>query len=331
MMAQRATTRLLFQSFLTAAFVALMVWRIDVLDALDRLRTVDYRWALLGLAVFTLSKFIHAYRWRVFLWRRNLPFAQLFGIFLVSNLANALIPLRAGDLLRVQIPHRRFGVTRAELTATVFFVETLLDGMTFLVLLMVGLVFLDLPTVSRTLLALLVVLVLAGFAGAVALAHVDPLRDFTRIWPIRWLSGGARRGASDMLPRFLDGMASLREPRTASIAIAVSFAAWLVEVGVYWLLGRAFGLELTFTDYVLVMIGANMIVSLPLTPWDVGPYEVAVSELVVLLGIETSVAGTYAIGSHLLLLTWISVTGIIAMWLLGLAPGDLFGASRQRR
>ena len=328
-LAQRITARLPFRLFLITAFVLLLVWRIDVLDALERMRTVDYRWVSLGLVVFTLSKFIHAYRWRLFLSQHKLPLAPLFGIFLTSNLANALIPLRAGDLMRVQVPHQRFGTPRAELTATVYVVETLLDGMTFVVLLMVGLVFLDVPMVSRTLFGSLALLVALGFAAAVAIARLDTSGDVTRIRPIRWLPDRARGMADDLLPRFVDGMSALRNPRTAARAIAVSFAAWLIEVVVYWMLGQAFGLELPFTDYVLVMIGANMVVSLPLTPWDVGPYEVAVAEVLVLLGAESGVAGSYAIGSHLLLLTWISVTGIAATWLLGLSPRDLFGASQQ--
>lgn len=324
--------RYVFQALLSALFVALLVWRIDVGEAFRRLRDVDYRWAVFGVFVFTFSKFVHSYRWRVFLWRRpGLPLDQLFGIFLMHNLMNALVPLRAGDVLRVQVANQRFGIPRAELTATVFVVETLLDGVIFVALLFVGLFFLDLPLFSRSLFATLAVVVTVGFLLAVGLAQVDVTRDFTGVRPVRWLPSRGRRAVAELLPRFIEGLASLRRPTVVLQAIAISFAAWLIEVVVYYFLGRAFDIDLSFADYLLVMIGANVVVSLPLTPWDIGPYEVAVTEVLTLLGVSRDIAGSYAIGSHLLLLVWIGLTGIAAMWALGLRPRDLFGAGAEAR
>ncbi len=318
--------RYLFQALLSVLFVLLLVWRVDLREAFVRLRDVEYQWAVAGVFVFTFSKFVHSYRWRVFLWRRSgLPVGQLFGIFLMHNLVNALVPLRAGDVLRVQVANQRFGIPRAELTATVFVVETLLDGVVFVALLFVGLFFLDLPFFSKPLFATLATFVTLGFLLAVALARMDVRRDFSTVRPIRWLPYRARRSAAELVPRFIEGLESLRRPRLALEAVGISFAAWLIEVVVYWFLGHAFDLPLSFADYLLVMIGANVVVSLPLTPWDVGPYEVAVAEVLALLGVDRDVAGSYAVGSHLLLLVWISLTGIAAMWALGLRPRDVLG------
>ena len=87
------------------------------------------------------------------------------------------------------------------------------------------------------------------------------------------------------------------------------------------MMGRAFGLELGFSEAVLVTIAANVIVSLPLTPWDIGPYEVAVTEALAFMGFGLSEAGAYAVGSHILLIVWIGLTGIVAMWDAPRPPG----------
>jgi uncharacterized membrane protein YbhN (UPF0104 family) len=107
--------------------------------------------------------------------------------------------------------------------------------------------------------------------------------------------------------------------------LAICFLIWLIEVAAYWCLGRAFGLELPFAEALLVMTGANLVLSTPLTPGHVGPYQVAVTEVAVLLGIDRALAGSYAIGAHLLLLLTVSVMGIAAAWALGLSPRDLLG------
>jgi hypothetical protein len=63
--------------------------------------------------------------------------------------------------------------------------------------------------------------------------------------------------------------------------------------------------------------------ALPLTPWNIGPYEVVVTEILVLFGYTRLDASSYAIGTRILLIAWIGVTGLLAMWSIGLSPRDL--------
>ena len=312
---------------LSVLFLLLLAWRVDLREAVRVIRTVDYRWAVPAMLLFSGSKFIHTYRWRVLLSRwENIPLDPLFAIYLMHNLTNAIVPFRAGDVVRVQVAGQRLSIPPAELTATVFVVETLLDGVAFLALLLAGLVFLDVPAPSRSLFAFLAVTVPIGFLAAVLLARIDVAQDFAARRPLRWLPARPRAAAARMVPRFLEGMVVLREPRLAVRAVLVTFPAWLTEGGVYWMLGSAFHLDLAFTDYVLVMVSANVVVSLPVAPlFDVGPYEVVVSEVLVALGVDRAAAGGYAIGAHLLLLCWIGITGIAATAWLRLTPRDLFG------
>jgi uncharacterized membrane protein YbhN (UPF0104 family) len=102
-------------------------------------------------------------------------------------------------------------------------------------------------------------------------------------------------------------------------------AIYATEIALYWCLGRAFGLDLAVTDYFAVIVSANVVLALPLTPWSIGPFEIAVTEVVVLLGMERSAAATYAVGAHLFLLIWINLAGLIAVWTLGLSACDLLG------
>ncbi len=311
--------------------IAVLAWRLDVPEALRRLPGIDWRWAAPGLLAFTASKFIHAYRWRVFLWRRrDLSLRALFAIFLASNLANALIPLRAGDLLRIELPSRRFGIPRAELTSSVIVVETLLDAVSFVVLMFVALLLLDVPPIFPSLLAATAALTAVAFAAVVGLAHLDGA-DAGSWRLLRRLPSPLRRRLATLIPQFVEGMASLRSARRALQAIAISLAAWAMEVGVYWMMGQAFDVDLEAAAYLPVMIGANLIVSLPLTPWDLGPYEVVVAEVAVFAGAARGVASGYAIGSHLLLLIWIGLTGLAAMWLLDLRPREVLRRGQAAR
>ncbi len=304
--------------------LAVFLWRVDVRGALGNLPDLQWRWAVAATLTFTASKVVHAFRWRFFLRHRpEIPFRRLLELFLVSNLANAVIPLRAGDLLRVELPNRRYGIPRAELASSVFLVESLLDGVAFVVLAFVSLLIFDLPPSLRP-----AVGALAFVVAVVAVVSIQAARqrDGWSLQHSRWrvlVPVPARPAVDRWVTDAIEGMRTLSTWRSASLAVVISLVAWMLEVEVWWLMGRAFGIELAFSEALLVMIAANMAGALPLTPWNIGPYEVVVTEMLVLFGYTRLDASSYAIGSRLLLVTWIGITGLLAMWSLGLSPRDL--------
>ena len=317
--------RIWFQLALVLVFVGVLAWRVNLGDALRTFGDVNYAWVAAALAVFTVSKFVHAARWRILLGRiPGLPLSALFGTYLVSNMVNNLMPLRTGDLVRIQVPARRYNIRRAELTAVIIVVETLLDGVAFVILLLIGLGLQDVPAMRQSVLWTLVGLVALGVALAALAARIRLPDDLSQVGWGRLLPGWLRQRVADLVPPFVDGLAALRDPRIAWRAIAISFPAWLIEVVVFWLFGQAFGLGLSFGAYLVITVAANMIVALPITPTSLGVYEVALQEVIALFGVERSLAAGYAIGAHLFMSLWISATGLLAAWLLNIRFEDLF-------
>ncbi len=319
---------MLLQFGLAAGALAIFFWRVDTGEMFSRLGEVDPRWAVVALIAFTGSKVLHAWRWWHFLGRPEAPVAPLAGVFLIANMANSLLPLRAGDLLRVEVPARRFGIPRSLLASSVFVVESVLDLFAFAILMVVALLMSDLPPVLRPLVGLV-----GGSAVVFFGAIVVLVRSRTAVEG--WLAGWIRRLPARMataiearLPDFVDGMGSLGTNAQAARVVGISLFAWVVEVGVYYLLARAFGLDLDVPEALILMIAANLIVSLPITPWSIGPYELAVTEALVAIGAARTDAGAFALGSHLMLQAWILGTGIAAMVWIGLKPRDLWPGSR---
>ena len=317
--------RIWFQLALTGGFLGLLAWRVDIGDALATLPDANWYWVPLALVVFTISKALHTARWRIFLGgHRDVPFLGLFGIFLVHNMANAVLLLRAGDVLRIQTTSQRYNIPRSELTATVIVVETLLDGLAFVLLLVFAFSLGSIPDVLRVPFWTMAGLALFGLALGLAGSRWVRPDWLMGVYPFRWFSDDAKESASVMVSRFLDGMRTLREPRLAVPAILLSIAGWLLEGCSYWIFGEAFGLDLDFADYLLIMIAANIAVSIPITPSGIGPYEVATQELAVLLGAGRTLAGGYAIGIHLCFIIWITIVGLISMWAMRLSPSEIF-------
>ena len=328
---RRWRSAMVIQFIIGLAALIIVLWRVDVLGAFGNLPELQLQWALAGAAIFSLSKLVHAYRWRWFLrHRQGLEFRRLFELLLVSNLANAMVPLRAGDLLRVELPNRRWKVPRAELASSVFLVESLLDGVSFVVLAFTALLLFDLPSTFRPAVGVLAITVLLLTAGSVRAAiHGQTWSVDGSIWryliPIR-----ARPHINHWLKQAVLGMNTLTDWRSALVAVVLSLLAWTLEVGVWWCIGKAFSIELAYSEALVVMIAANMAQALPITPWNIGPYEVAVTEILVLLGASRLDGSSYAIGARILLMIWIAATGLVAMWSLDLRFRDLLNRKMNK-
>ncbi|TET95982.1 MAG: flippase-like domain-containing protein [Dehalococcoidia bacterium] len=317
--------RLWFRLAVSGGLIGLLVWRVDIWEALETLAEGRYVYVAAALPIYSLSKLVDAYRWRLMLAKLgSAPVLGLFGVYLVSNMANNLLPLRVGDAIRVQVPARRWGLPRAGLTATVFVTESLVDGVAFVILLLVALAFLDVPGLPLGLVWALIGAVSVGLVLAVAASRLELRPGWEdRGWAVA-LPAALRRLLARPLPEFLAGLAVLRDVPLAARTMTATFVAWLLETAVFWLFGLTFGLDLGLADYLVIMVTANMIVAMPVAPSNIGPYEVATAEVVALLGVESSLAGGFAIGSHLLNILWVGASGLVAVWLMRLSFEDVF-------
>ena len=318
----RARRRLLWQGAVSALFVAVAVRTVEFGALREALAGVAPWWAPPALLLFTGAKYIDSWRWRYLL--RGVgppPQRALFGAFLIGNMVNNLLPLRAGDVAKIQVLGHRYGASRAGLAASVFVVEATLDGVVFVLFLFVALTFFDLGDLPGADIAALAVLAAVAFGAALVVSRAAPGAPgrWLRPLPARW-----RDPAAALLRDSYDGLHALRAWRRTAGAIALSAPAWLMEAGMFALFGQAFDLGLSYPTYVAVMVAANLAVSVPVAPWNFGPYEALVTAVLVAAGVAKATALPYALTVHLLSNLWIDATGLLAFWALGVSPREVF-------
>lgn len=325
--------RVASQLAITALFGVLLVRSLDAAELRASVLEAEPIWIVPALLLFTTAKYIDSWRWRYLLRGLDIGFPQraLFGAFLIGNLVNNLLPLRVGDLAKIQVLANRYGGSRAGLAASVFIAEAALDGLVFGLFLVAVFTFGDLgrlSTVSQG-----PVLSLAGIAlvlFAVAVAASRSLGEREAGWLVR-LPRSVRATAGRLLGDARAGLEALRSWRRTAGAIALSLPAWLVEGGMFALFGQAFGLGLSYPTFVAVMVAANLAVALPIAFWNFGPYEALVSGVLVAAGVDQSTALSYAISVHLLSNVWIVGSGLLAMWALNISARELLSVQRDSR
>ena len=319
---------MLFQAGLTAALILIAIRVVDFQAAANAVRQANLWLILPAMLLFTLAKFIDAFRWRYLLQRVGAPpQPALFGAFLIGNMVNNLLPFRVGDVAKIQVLGQRYGTSRAGLAASVFVVEASLDGVTFMLLLAIAILFWDvgaLDGVARAPLIGLAVIATAAFLLGVLLSHrLSSMVSHVRWGPIQRVLGSFEAAQ--------EGLHALGHWRRILIAIALSLPAWLVEATMFWTVGNAFGFELGYPAYLAVMIAANLAVAIPVTLWNVGTYQALVMAVLIPSGISEADALGYALTTQLVTSAWIQCTGLAALWAMRIRPRELFQLSRQQQ
>lgn len=312
------------QLILGAAVIGLLVWRVDLGEMREAVQNANYIWVLVALPLFLAANFIGAVRSSLSVKSMGgAPVVPLFETYLVAFMVNQLVPLRVGDILRVQVMSRRFGLGRAGVTSAVFVTETLFDGAAFTLLFLWALAFVGVPGVLLSLAWTLSGLIFLGIIVATLFARLELLDGWEERSVLRALPERPRALIGRLLPDALRGLALLGDFQLAVRAFLLTLLGWSLQAAMYWVFGQAFGLRISITDAVLVMMAAALIVSAHFIPTSIGVYEGTITGLLVLLGLSSGGALAYSLSAHLFLILFGIICGLVAMWRLKLSLHDI--------
>jgi glycosyltransferase 2 family protein len=237
---------------------------------------VDYigsiGWAALAIAILChIAKSVARTRaWRNIIAaaypEARVPWLSVYGAYLAGVGVNAVLPARGGDLLKLYLVHRRVeGATYPTLAATLL-VEAIFDFVVSTLLLLWALqrgvlpgldVLPTLPAIDwfwifenpRLAAVVAVIVLVVGFAVG--------------LW------AGARFAA--FRRRIAQGFAVLRVPRLYFRSVVVWQALdWLLRLASLFFFLRAFRLDATVTNALLVQVTQSLSTILPLTPAGIG-------------------------------------------------------------
>ncbi|MEX0782008.1 MAG: lysylphosphatidylglycerol synthase transmembrane domain-containing protein [Dehalococcoidia bacterium] len=321
--------RLWLQAALLVAMAALIAWRVDLSQARDVVTSISPGYAAAGVGLLVASKLVHARKWQQLLGGvGHVRLRDAFAVFWVSMATNNLIPLRAGDVLRVQVLAQRTGLARPGIVASLF-TERLLDGVSFVVLVAAVLVIQGRTNDLNLWVLVALVLFAALVMATVAAARSKPGPEVERAPLLRLVPPRFRRQVAEFIPHALDGLRPLGEARSGLTVTAWALGAWLLEAAAFVAWGEAFGLEAGMTAFVLVMVAVNVASSITLLPANLGLYELTAVGVLGAAGIGPAESTAYALGTHVLIIATIAAGGLGAMAYLRLSPADVFYLRRR--
>lgn len=203
-----------------------------------------------------------------------------------SYAANAFLPMRAGEALRVWLVQRRHGVPVA-LSGAIIAIEKIAD-VTSLLILVSPLPWLlpNLPpSVGEALRVLPCIVLGAVVAVAIASRHA-----------VRW--------------KFLAGFQVVKRPGLIAAAFGCIFLAWLFDVSAILSVLMAVHVLPTLEKALVVILSVNIAVSIPATPGQVGTHELGSTFALHLVGVPEAQAIPFALLYHATQLIPILVIGL---------------------
>ena len=263
----------------------------QVTAALSR---AQWRWLVPATALLLAAIAMRAVRWsKLFPARRRPAVGACFWALNIGYLANALLPFRAGELIRVIVLSRETGTSKAQGLFTVV-LERVFD-LVSIALVMLAIAPLVPAGVTRASLLVISGCVLAATAALVAVVRSARLsRAASRVVERH----GALRRRRAALESASEAFEPLRSTRAAGVVLAWSFASWVVLGLSTVYVERAFTRSLPWPSGGLALVATTYAQAIPSSAASIGVFEAAARQSLTVFGVTSAVAVAFALVYH---------------------------------
>ncbi len=273
----------------------------------------NYIWLLPALVSYFLGVGVRALRWHYLLGPvKKVPTQRLFPVVVIGYMANNVLPVRMGEVVRAYVLGRRENVSKTGTLATIV-VERIMDGITMLLFLSVTALFVTISTDIEGIekLGAAVFLIFIALFFIIASSRKNLLR--LEAFGLGLLPAGLRPKVAGIADKFIEGLQVLRQWRDLLAVFGLSVLAWLCEAGMYWMVALAFaGLNLSWQAIIMTLAVANLFTLVPSTPGYVGPFDFAANKVLVsIFSVRAELAASYVILLHAALYFPVTIWGLV--------------------
>lgn len=306
---RRTVLRLAIGSAATGAFLWLFLREVDLHEAWREIISLPGWTLLASLGLIGVNLVFMTLRWKYLLAGAGftVPKRKLFSTIAVGRGANNILPARGGDLLRIESLRERH--VPVFVSAGTLFAERLLDGVVLSVWILLGTLLIgEGGPILLTGIALSAGTLLGVFLVRLAAKDTEKTERFvwrlTKFLPPRWHTRAARAAA-----HFVDGLGAFRGRRRIFLIFATSAGMWLADVAMYYIVGRAYGLDIRTGGYFLLEGIGNLALAVPATAAGIGTFDYLTLVAAKGIDVPTDKATAFVITIHALTVIPVTVLG----------------------
>lgn len=290
-------------------------------DFWGTMQKANYIWLAPGIMVYFVGVWVRAWRWHYLLGPiKKIPTKTMFPVTTIGYMGNNIYPARAGEVLRAVVLKRKEGVSVSASLATII-VERIFDGVVMLAFVFVNLTELAKLTDASGFVGNIQQVAVIGtgvFLGALIvflLAAMFPQKTMkVSQWMMRiFVPQRYHLRLTNIINKFLDGLASLRSPFNVLMVFLTSVFIWLLETGKYWFVMHAFDFNVSFFALMLMNGIVNLATTIPSAPGYIGTFDAPGIAVLTAYGVDHATAAGYTLVLHVAL--WVPITALGAYYL----------------
>ncbi len=302
-------------------FLYLAFRRIDYRLLLESLKDANYLYLIPIVAIIFVNMALRALRWGYLLRPiKKIGFPNLLAGIIIGFMANNILPARIGEIVRAYIIGRSERISKSSSFATVV-IERLFDGFTVLGILVAVLIFINLPPGNIHFKKGLEV---AGYISAALYGVIFVILFIIKkktIWFLKLASLLARpfssrlsEGGLSNILSFKEGLLSVESAKTLVITSVYSLLIWGVFACAIYLAGLSFGLKLSISASMLILVAICLAMIIPSTPGFIGTYHASVTYALILYSVPAEKALGFSIVFHAINYIPLTLAGFLYLW-----------------
>lgn len=284
--------RVLLGWLLAAACLAWVFHGVHPARFWSQIKSVDLRWAGLGILCDVATFGSQGWRWKVLLRPLGrLPLLRAIEAIYIGLFSSEMLPLRAGEFVRAYLVSRWLSSSIAAVVPSMV-AERLFDGLWLAAGIAVAALFVPLPgglARATHVFGAAVLLVAAAFVWAVVRARRYPAASFKPQDAARL--GFVRR----LIAQAAHGLSTIGAGRNLLLAAAISLLMLALQVLGFWLIMRAAGLYRSFWIAAAVLLIVRVGTAVPNTPANVGTFQFFCVVGLTLFGVEKTQATAFSV------------------------------------
>lgn len=263
-------------------------------------KRLDPWWTTVAAGFVLAAYFLRALLWYSLIRpRKKTRLWNLFRIITIGYLANNLLPLKLGELLRAWLLGRQEALPTSLAIGTVV-VERILDLFVLLFYFVVMMFFVPFAAWLK-MSGLILAGIGVGMLGMLIVSYrfADRLAGLLEK-PLQRLPGGFGPWLHAQLVKFLEGLQLVRTPGQLTAAVGWCLLTWLAWMCVAFFCALAFGVSLPFLAAVFLIVVLNFGLMIPSSPGGLGVFEFMVILALAAYGVSKEAALGIGFTFHML-------------------------------
>lgn len=310
---------------ISAVFLYFAFRRVDLRELATAFGRANYSHVVPAALLTLISLLFRVVRWKYLLHHiKRIGFASLMASASIGFMANHVLPVRLGELIRAYVIGRKEQISKSSAFATIVLAR-ILDGMTVLLFFVIILLThsYDYPEwLQKTIFVAFIFFFLAfGFILFLKLRSDMALRAASFL--MKPFPRNVDSAVSRLLGSFIDGLGIIKSARNAVMASLFSILVWLPNGVIIYILAKSFDIDLPFSGALLMLAIYTFGIMIPSAPAFIGTIQYFSVIGLSLFGVSRPVALGFSVIYHLCAFLPVTIVGFIFMFIEGYSLMEL--------